>query len=73
MTKKNYEFRLPEVQYLLTHHTAFGDTWMEGEKLPVYAFIPACSDSPSSTSTSGDVTPELECYAPANDPGEQGF
>ena len=39
MKKKIYQFRLPEVQYLATHHAAFGDTWMEGQKLPVYALI----------------------------------
>jgi hypothetical protein len=73
MMKKNYQFRLPEVQYLATHQSAFGDTWMEGQKLPVYAFIPACSDSPSSGTTSGYASPELECYTDINDPGEMNY
>ena len=73
MKKKIYQFRLPEVQYLATHHAVLGDTWMEGQKLPVYAFIPACSDSPSSGTTSGYVSPELECWTNETNPGEQGF
>ena len=63
MKKKIYQFQLPEVQYLATHNAAFGDTWMEGQKLPVYALIAACSDSPSSATTPSYMaaSTEWEC------------
>ena len=66
MKKKIYQFRLSEVQYLATHHAAFGDTWMEGQKLPVYALIADCSASTSSYNVGPQpYTNELEC--PNND------
>jgi hypothetical protein len=70
--KKNYQFRLPEVQFLAAHQSAIGNTWMEGQKLPVYALIPACSSSPSSGTTSGYAYTELECAIDI-DPTEASF
>ena len=69
MQRKQYFFELPKIHFIATHPNAYGDSWMDAQKFPVYALIPACSDC-TSTASGGYWAPvtELECLS---EPTEQ--
>lgn len=61
MKQKKYDFKLPIVKKIKIELNQNPDSWATSQSLPVYAYIPACSDSPSGGG-GGGYTPELECF-----------